>query len=294
MTKTAHVYLHDFSSLDDAPFSVREYSQLKFGDETAARKFGDQLGAGILQDAGTLGLVLGDRPCVIVPAPCSTVPVAGALLAVHARNYINDQLVRLGRPPVEWSRIHRDVHYNFNYSELPLEERQALLTDEGRYLNRDYLDGKNLIFVDDVRITGTHEVKIEHLLEARGLSHLSRGYAAIARYTGTDATIEHRLNHAWVGTAEDLVTLAHRPGHTVTTRSIRLLLETEPAMLRALLLASPRRFVEESYHAAIVKAYHVYEPYAEAFQVLRDRFDELNSSTRLSSELILPFPSLDA
>ncbi len=186
-------------------------------------------------------------------------------------------LSRVGAAPVEWTEIHRDMHYNNNYAELPKEERQKLLTDKGRFVNRDYLKGKQLIFIDDVSITGTHEDKLIHLMKVKKMSNEFM-FVAYAKYLGEDASIEHRLNHTMIKTANDLVGLAHEHGHRCTTRSLRLFIEASPIQMTWMLKTAPLRFLEDVYHACIVKGYNTHEPYTENFGLLRNRLDKVSSA----------------
>lgn len=272
---TTQFYAHLFGDdLREAPFDVEDYSCLKFGSDRVARSFGRELADAFFR--AHLPFLTANQ-CVVIPAPSSTVPVAATLLGRHFRDRLNDLLSRIGAKPVEWSEIHRDMHYNNNYSELPKEERQKLLTDKGRFVNRDYLTGKQLIFIDDVSITGTHEDKLIHLMKVKKIS-CPYMFVAYAKYTGDDASIEHRLNHWQIKTANDLVGLAHETGHRCTTRSLRLFIEASESQMKWMLKTAPLRFLEDVYHACIVKGYNVHEPYMVNFALLRSRLDRADSA----------------
>lgn len=277
MITSHHYYVHEFDELETAPFSTKEYSKLKFGDDRAARAFAREIARGL----GDLVWHSDSKLCII-PAPSASVPVAATLLARHVRDLLNDSLSRVDRPTVDYTEIHRDPHYNVDYAERTLEERQELLQDEGRYINESYVRGKKLVFIDDVRITGTHEVKVNHLLAARGLDN-ERYFAAIARYTGSDPSIEHRLNHCYVRGAEEVFELAFADGYRVTTRAIRQVLREPVARLEKLLPLAPFNFIVEAYHAALVKEYHLLPDYKESFALLRSRFDAITGKYQINS-----------
>lgn len=272
---TNQFYGHLFGDdLDAAPFDTEDYSCLKFGSDRVARAFGRELADAFFRQHLAF---LSSHQCVVIPAPSSTVPVAATLLGKHFRDRLNDLLSRVGVGPVEWNEIHRDMHYNNNYSELPKEERQKLLTDKGRFVNRDYLVGKALIFIDDVSITGTHEDKLVHLMKVKRMNN-PHMFVAYGKYTGEDASIEHRLNHRKIQTANDLATLAHERGHRCTTRSLRLFIEASESQMKWMLKTAPRRFLEDVYHSCIVKGYNVHEPYIENFILLRAQLDRPTSA----------------
>lgn len=252
---------HTFAALADAPFDAAAYSRLKFGSDLAAKALGVELADRFFaRHRGVLA-----RRCVVVPAPSTPVPVAATLLSVHFAQRLNGRLVAEGAVPVQWCQAHREVTYNDNYADLPGEERRRLLAADRVYLNRDFLAGKFVLFVDDCRITGAHEEKLGAVLRDAGLPN-PHGFVCYAAYTGDEPAVEGRLNHAAVRAVEDLIELAREPGHRVTTRAVRLLLQTDPARLPRVLAEAPPRFVEEAYHAAITKHYHLH--YFEAFATL--------------------------
>jgi len=248
---------HTFTALADAGFDIGAYSRLKFGSDRAAKALGVDLADRFFaQRRSTLV-----QRCVVVPAPSTTVPVAATLLSRHFANRLNARLVAEGAGPVEWTLAHRDVTYNNDYADLPADRRRAILAADRIYLNRDFVAGKFLLFVDDCRITGTHEDKLAAFLRCEGLPN-GHAFVCYADYAGDDPSVESRLNRAAITSAADLVELAREPGHQVTTRAVRLLLEAPE--LPTLLDSAPAGFVEAAYHAAMAKGYHLHYPAAFA------------------------------
>lgn len=259
-----HFTLYKFGSLKSAPFDVEEYSRLKFGSDRVAKKFGRQMADQFFHEFYQL---LTTTRCVVIPAPSTTVPVAATLLAKHFFDRLNSRLAQLNHAPVEMTHVHRDMTYNNNYADLQADERRKLLAGDSQYFNRDFVKGKHIIFVDDVRITGSHEEKLESVLKALKLPN-GRTYAAFCRYTGNNPAIEGKLNHCYIRDAKDLVRIAHEHGHIMTTRAIRLLLEYDNHKFDELLQQAPDVFLESAYHAAIVKGYNKIPEYEQNFRVL--------------------------
>jgi hypothetical protein len=261
---TWRVATHQFTSIEGAPFCARSYSRLKFGSNEVAKRFGYEMAESFFQ---THGDILRNHPCVVIPAPSTTVSVAATLLSRHFMDRTNSLLSHIDRMPVEWSMIHRNMTYNNNYADLPKEERKKLLAADTIYINRSFVEGKFIIFIDDCTITGTHEEKISEFLLAEGLEN-DHAFVCFAKYQGDDPSIEMRLNHVEIRDAVDLVSLSWEPGHEVTTRSLRLLLEHPAEDFERLLANAPPAFVEASYHASIVKGYNRHAPYLSNFNTL--------------------------
>jgi hypothetical protein len=197
-----------FTSLQDAPFDTREYSRLKFGSDRVANDFGYAMADAFYARHRD---ILVSQPCVVIPAPSTTVPVAATLLSRHFMNRLNSLLAHEDALPVEWTLVHRNMTYNNNYANLPKEERQKLLVGDSIYINKDFVAGKFLIFIDDCTITGTHEEKISSFLAQERLDN-DHAFVCFARYEGDDPSIETRLNHAEIRDANDLVKLSWEQG----------------------------------------------------------------------------------
>jgi hypothetical protein len=152
--------------------------------------------------------------------------------------------------------------------DIPKEQRKVLLAGDALHLNKDYVRGKHLIFVDDIRITGSHEEKITDFMSAEGLGNTYE-FVTFATYTGDDASIEHRLNHSFIRNAADVVRMANTIGreHVVTTRAIRILLKSD-TFDSDIAPANPR-FIVESHEAAMVKGYNRVPELRENYEKLR-------------------------
>ncbi len=256
---------HTFSALDTATFDIKEYSRLKFGSNRVAARFGYEMADAFFDQHRDML----DRS-VVIPAPSTTVPVASTLLSHHFMNRINTRLARENAMPVEWSLVHRKMTYNNNYADLAKEERRKLLAADDIFFNRDFVEGKTLLFVDDCTITGTHEDKISSYLAHFGMTN-PHAFICFAKYQGNDHSIEMRLNNAEIKTANDLIDLAWEPQHSVTTRSLRLLLEHPEEDFERLIDNAPENFVYAVYHAIIVKGYNRHGPYVDNFTQLSHR-----------------------
>ena len=262
---------HVFHSLRPHPFDLHAYSRMKFGSDQDARLLGHEL-ADLFMAEHYRTLV--DQRCLVIPAPSTSVPVAATLMGWHFHNRLNGILDRAGCQPVEWDLVHRAITYNDNYAQLGIAERRKLLEDDERYMNTAFAEGKTLIFVDDVRVTGTHEEKMIQMVERLGLPN-EMIFCTYAEYHGDSPGIEHELNHTFVTNARVVAQMAQEPDWRVTTRALRIILETPEEEFGALLAAFSHKDVEKIYHASIVKAYNQHEPYARNFASLREMMDRL-------------------
>lgn len=264
-TQTSRYATHSFGSVLQTTFDAAAYSRMKFGSGSDARVLGYEMAEDFARHYWSF---VTERQAVVVPAPTTSVAVAATLLGWHFHNRLNHLLDQRGHAPVQWDHVHRAVTYNDNYAQLCLAERQRLLEDDERHVNVSFLTGKNLIFVDDVRITGTHEVKLAQMLRQAGLEQ-DTVFAAFAEYTGSEPSVEHELNHVMVKNGLDVIVLSNDPEWQVTTRSLRLVLGLPEAAFAQSITSMPYRRREQVYHASIAKGYSRHGPYAGNFETLR-------------------------
>ncbi len=266
-----HFSASEFSDLTTAPFDTSAYSRLKFGDDAAAKVFGYMMADAFYRDHKSFF----NKTAVVIPAPSSAiVPAAATLLARHMMTRLNTLLHRDHQMPVEWTPVHRITTYYDNYAHLPQAERERLLSQDTIFLNRDFIVGKGLIFIDDCNITGTHEKKIEDFLRAEGITN-DRAYVCFAKYLGEDAAIEGRLNHVEIIDAYDLVRLSQQPHYVMTTRAVRMMIEHPKEERDKLFRAAHPDFLIEVHRGAVVRHYHIHPAYQEAVRQLGDHLREI-------------------
>jgi hypothetical protein len=262
--------VHDFKCLDTALFNPRDYSALKFGSDRVARLFGYQMGDKFYSKYRD---ILINNRCVIIPSAFNVVEIAATILARHFMNRLNDLLAREGYRIVDWTTMHRSMSYIADYCLMSKKDRRRLLNGDKLYINRDFIEGKVLIFVDDITITGTHEDKIVDFLQDLGLTN-PHIFCYYARYQGDATEIESRLNHAGISTIDDYITLVNEPNHHLVVRAVRFLLDQPFDDLKFALERLDDKFVDKLYFACLAKEYDKIDDYSNGFELIRARRDE--------------------
>lgn len=257
---------HKFSSLDDMPFSALDYSHLKFGSDRVAKTFGYELAEDTFARHSE---VLLSNQCVVIPSPFNFVPNAATIMAEHFTARLNQLLVQANGSHVEWSIIHRKVSYTNDYGFLPKEKRRALIDNDEFYLNRGFLQGKVLLFIDDVKITGTHEDKLVEVLARNDVPNPAIFlYYAQHEFTGTGADIEAKINFAGIKTVADYMRLAQEPRHHLIVRPIKFILSASAEDFQDLISGSSADWKEKLYNACIGEGYYKIPLYQQNFNAL--------------------------
>ena len=256
---------HSFSSYEDTPFDVKDYSRLKFGCDATARKFGYQLAESFF--AAHADKLLANH-CVVIPSPYNFVKNAATIMTLHFVDRINELCVEANGRHVEYCTIARKVSYTADYGFLSKEKRKGLINQDTFYINREQMRGKLLIFIDDVRITGAHEEKLVDVLFTRKLKNDAM-FLYFAEYFGDQPEVEAKLNFSAVQSPLDYVELTKTEDHHLIVRPIKYLLGQQDKEFSILLTSLDSKFVNKLYLAALAEGYYKIPMYQNNMNTLK-------------------------
>ena len=259
--------VHRFTSFEDAPFKAEDYSRLKFGCDAAAKSFGYQLAEGFY--AVHADKLIANN-CVVIPSPYNQVENAATVMTKHFMDRLNELVVEACGRHVEYMTVQRKVSYTNDYGFLSKEKRKGLIDNDTFYFNKEYVHGKLLIFIDDVRITGTHEEKLIEILEKRRLKNDAM-FLYFAEYFGDQPDIEAKINFAAISSLADYVSLTKEPNHHVIVRPIKYLLGQPNSEFDYLMRELDEKTISKIYFGALHEGYYRIPQYQNNFQTLKDR-----------------------
>src|SRR6218665_2324102 len=160
--------LHHIHDLNLIPFDAADYSKFKFGDGEVAKAFGQELGRHFIEEQGAA--LLQEEDIVFVPSPYNAIPTASNALSVFFRDEINQFLFKHNRKALLQSKIHRYKTYSVDYGNLDHEERLRLISSDTYHLDKHFLANRMVLFIDDIKITGSHELIIKKQIEREQLT----------------------------------------------------------------------------------------------------------------------------
>lgn len=259
------LFVKSFFNMEDAHDPER-YSRMKFGDDEAAREIGYEMAEALFEKHSDMLLA---NDVVVIPSPYNYVKNAATIVTEHLIDRLNCLLVEANGRHVEYSIIHRKVSYISDYGFLPKEKREKLLSNDKFYMNKQFLKDKLLIFVDDIKITGTHEEKLKEILQKEGMSN-DAIFVYSAKYYGSSPEIEAALNFAAIESVADYVTLSQSPKHHLLVRPIKYLLKQDSKRFEYFLNnASPEK-IRDLYHACLGEGYTMIPEYQANIHTLRE------------------------
>lgn len=263
---------HAITSRDEVGFDPADYSRFKFGDGRVARRFGRDLAQGFA--AQWLAQLPEMAQLVVLPSPYSFIPTASYWMAQAFTRELNRALVEQGRSVVQEVKISRSITYRDDYGNLTFEERLRLIGNDAFRVDTAALLGKTLVFVDDIRITGSHQLVIERMMNQYGLTnpHIFVYYGQLTN-SAVHPNIENYLNYYAIQSLADLTPLIQSADFRINTRLVKYILNHPPADCLPFLENQPTSFLNELYDMALGNEYHLIDEYKPAVSLLNQLLD---------------------
>ena len=263
--------LHKISSKNDCPFSETEYSKFKFGDSAIAEKFADELFNGFIQHYGEL--ILAHDEIVILPSPYLSIPTASNYLSHYFKIRMNEHLYRYKRKALAESKIYRNQTYTADYGNLSFEDRVKMISNDTYYIDNKYIEGKLCIFMDDIKITGSHEVTVKKILQQFNV----KGefiFLYYAELTNKDIhpNIENYFNYFFVKDVNSLCSIINSKAFVFNTRTVKYILKLSRKDLLELTGKVKPKVLRQLFDLAVSNNYHTIEDY-------RENLEHINQST---------------
>lgn len=264
---------YTFQCMDDVGFDPKEYSRLKFGSQIVADKFGKDLA---IKFFNANRLVLETDDVVVIPSAYNIVEIAAYMLARSFMSHLNIILVKNNMRVVKWTTMHRTITYFSDYACMTSDERKAMLNGDTFYINKDFIKGKTLLFVDDCVITGTHEEKIEEFIKKESVDNKYM-FVYYVKYVGNSPEIESALNTSGVNDADSYIALINEPGHKIIVRTCKFLLNGSRGTLLNVLGRCSDTFMTDLYIACTQEEYHSVPRYRENMKLIKFYYDIVTS-----------------
>jgi hypothetical protein len=257
-----HIYsLHKIYSNTEFGFKPADYSRFKYGDDAVAARYGKALAQGFIND------VLLNTPAtdqlVVISSPYSFIPTATFAMKNYFVFELNRWLAHHNRPVVEETKVHRTITYKEDYGALSAEERMSLISNDGFHIDAAFLTGKVLVFLDDIKITGSHERMISKMLKEYSLQNETYMlyFAELANST-INPNIENYLNYHEVKTIFDLDRIINSGNFCINTRIVKYILDYNHHDFCIFIHYQTPAFINQLYNMALGNNYHTMDNYS--------------------------------
>jgi hypothetical protein len=263
-----HFSLYPISSPDEFGFIPEEYSKFKYGADNIAQKFGYLLADGFIENCLSKHYV--GQPVVVVPSAYSHIPAASFFMKKHFVDKLNVYLFAHNYPMIEETKIYRTVTYREDYGKMSAEERYKLIKGDTFYIDRKFVENKLLLFIDDIKITGTHERIIIHMLNEYSITNpcYMLYFAELANET-VPPDIENYLNGYYVKSLDEIDAIIRNERFRFNTRVVKFILNSPDDSFDRFIEKQNACFINELYYNAIGNEYFKFPSYLRNLEKLK-------------------------
>ncbi len=262
--------VHKIKDKNKIPFSPAEYSKFKFGCKDVAKKFGYELADGFIKN------VLEVKPItsqiVVASSPYCFIPTATFAMKDYFIKRLNVYLVENNLNPVQETKISRTITYTEDYGQMTTAMREKLIGRDQFQYDHLFINNKVTLFLDDIRITGSHEKMILKMLDD-GDTELEEQdyflYFAELVNNNIHPKIENQLNYAYVKSLLDLDKIIKNENFLLNTRVVKYILNADYNEFKQFINYQPMRLTENIYHQAIGNCYHKIPAYKRNFNYIK-------------------------
>ena len=252
--------LHKITSKSNLTFNPSDYSWFKFGDKDFAKKFAKELFDGFI--ISNSEKILEQNEIIILPSPYLSKPTASNFLCFYFKEFLNKFLFENNKKAAIESKIYRNQTYVTDYGNLDFEERVKLISNDTYYIDKEFINGKFCLFLDDIKITGSHEHTVNKILSQYDVKG-DFFFIYFAELVNKDIhpNIENYFNYFSVKGIEEIIDVVNRKNFQFNTRIVKYILNLNEDELTLLLnsINSIRR--EELFLLSISNNYHQIREY---------------------------------
>jgi len=274
--------LHKINNTDNFGFSAAKYSRFKYGDDSIAKEFGNDLAEGFITNYLSKTPIL--KQIVVISSPYAFIPTATFSMKNYFIFRLNRWLVENNLFVVQETKVTRSITYKEDYGELDEAQRLSLIGNDKFHIDKDFLKGKALIFLDDIKITGSHERMITKMLnegELENQTHLL--YFAELTNRNIHPNIENFLNYYHVKSVFDLDDIIKNDRFSINTRIVKYILNSEFNSFKIFIQNHSDIFLELLYDMAIGNSYHTITAYQENLNLLKLQLLRVEQTQNISN-----------
>ncbi|MDG1328280.1 MAG: phosphoribosyltransferase family protein [Flavobacteriaceae bacterium] len=222
MNKIITLATHNITKENNFGFSAKEYSKFKFGSSKVGQLFGDELFEKLI-DLKESELSSYNKIYVFT-SPYDFIPTATNTIFESFFDKLSKHLT--SRCIVEKRKIHRNTTYTNDYGALSKDQRMKLISNDSFKLKNDFEGNELLIFLDDIKITGSHEFVVKKTLKENKITNdVFFIYHAILDNKNIDPTFENYLNYSYVKSVNEILNIYKKSDFVLNTRFTKYILQ---------------------------------------------------------------------
>ncbi len=260
-------------NVDDVTLSLEDYSRFKYGDGAVSRLYGAAIARHLvplcIEIEGPRDLYVTSSAYKIArPASASLIePFVGMAQAVTH--------VYGSRTRIVPFKINRANLTDGDYAAMTAEERDKVMEQNGLTLPKGIdIEDKHVIAIDDIRVTGAHEVSIDALLRKMGADLVTHAYILDVPNGKSNPTLEARINQSSIQDINDLIEVASVKHFAANARFGKRILIERPDDIKKFVDSVSVRITSRILNDAIGDGLDEMDCYKNGFSALINAFAE--------------------
>lgn len=265
--------LHKITSNEHFTFSPINYSWFKFGDKNFAKLFAEELFNNFILEHKDL--ILSQDEIIILPSPYLSIPTASNFLCKYFKDSLNIFLFENKKKAVVESKIFRNQTYTTDYGNLNFEDRIKLISGDTYYIDQKFISNKFCLFIDDIKITGSHEFTVNKILNQYNVNgtFLFVYYAELIN-NRINPNIENKINYSAVKSINEIIEVVNRINFQYNTRIVKFILNLKMEDFSFFLNNIDIFKQQELFNLSLSNNYHQIEEYNRNLLYLRENLRE--------------------
>ncbi len=237
------------------------YSKFKHGSKTQARNFG--------RDVATVCDFKANSTLVVYSAPHNNIHTASNAFKDYLLSFCSKQFMEKNIL-VKQGKINREYSYDDDYGLMSKEDRMKAISSDLFHIDKTFINKDDvLVFIDDIKITGSHEKRIEEMLLREGIKN-DVIFIYIAEYLGNNPQVENLLNHKKVNNLRDINDIIRNEEFIFNTRVVKYILKADIENFISFILYQSKTFQDTLFSLAILNNYNKNEKYRVNFEILKN------------------------
>lgn len=266
---------YKFRDRQSIKFSRSKYSKMKHGSGEAASSIGYEMAETFYQKYES---EITNKEILIMESPYSTIKSASSVITDYFIQKLNHLITSKGGNCTKRQKVNRESPYVEDYGSLSLTGREDLLKEDRFTFDSEFAKDKFMIFIDDILITGTHQKKIEQMLEEYSLpisSAICVYYAELIN-PEMDPSIESYLNIFSIDSVDKLIDLINTDNdYHIIIRTVKLLLSSSKFEFETFLEEVDKKLLKELYYVSLGKNYFKEPKYSDNFSLLKEHIQQI-------------------
>lgn len=263
-------------NVPDIELTFEDYSRFKYGDGRMSRVYGLHMAQQVALKA--IEAADGDDIYVTSSAYKIARPASGSLVVPFV--WKAQAIARAEGSPsqVVPVKINRANLTDGDYADMSAEERELVMQKNGLSLPEGVnLEDAYVIALDDIRVTGSHEVSLDAVLRKANAEHVTHAYILDVPNGTTDPQLESRINGSAVRGIEEIIALASMKQFLPNARLAKRILTESPETIETFCQSVPMRVATKIIHDSLGDGLNKMERYARGFEIMNEATANVNA-----------------